>query len=290
MIVAINFSDSNYELQRKYNTKTAYSKGHADRVIEYSLSDIDEEFREKNKQILSYSRGAGLWLWKPYFILKTLKDLSDGDYLFYCDAGVFFVNKVQYLIDVLDQQGQSIMGFELPLLERQFTKRESFDLMQCDDYSRNQMLATYMLFKKDDFSVQFVEEWLKYASDERIISPDYFFSKLDQFEDFRVHREDQSIFSILYHKYNLKRFREPTQYGDRPWEHMWIPDYCWSKPWEYNLKEFENSNYPRILVGFRKENPQSYKIKEAVKSILHKVGLYNEKLYIRLKKAQKDIK
>lgn len=289
MIIAINFADSNFELQRKYNTQTAYSKGKVDRVIEYSPLTIDECFKEENKSILSNPRGAGLWLWKPYFILKTLNELSDGDYLFYCDSGAFFVNKVQYLIDALNQQGQSIMGFELPLLERQFTKRESFELMQSSDYSRNQILATYMLFKKDDFSVQFVEEWLKYASDERIISPDHFFSKLYQFEDFRVHREDQSIFSILYYKYNLKGFREPSQYGDRPWEHIWIPAFSWSKPWLYRLSEFTNSDYPRILVGCRSNNPRVYKIKEYIKNIFNRMGLYNESVYVHMKKAHKNI-
>ena len=40
----------------------------ADNVIEYSASDIEPSFIEKNKSIMSKKRGFGLWLWKPYFI------------------------------------------------------------------------------------------------------------------------------------------------------------------------------------------------------------------------------
>lgn len=284
MIVSINFSDKNYEVQRKYNTQTAYSKGKVDKVIEYSPLDIDEKFREDNSAIFSYERGAGLWLWKPYFILKTLRELEEGDYLFYCDSGAFYINKVQYLVDVLEKSKQSVLGFEQPLLEREFTKKETFELMNYYNYTRNQLLGGYVLLKKDNFSVNFVQEWLNYATDERIISPKRFLFEIEESVDFKVHREDQSIFSILYHKYNLQVFREPTQKGDYPWLYRWLPMHnIFSKAWSYHPRHYDNSNYPRILINCRNGNPQmSYK-KEIIKDFLHYLGLYNETIYIRFK-------
>lgn len=292
MILAINYSDKNFERQRKYNTQTAYSKGKVNKVIEYSPNDLDPEFREKHKKILSYTRGGGLWLWKPYIILKALELLEEGDYLFYCDAGAYYVNKVQHLVNTLNKTNQSMMGFRLPLLARQFTKKECYRLMNCKESGENQILSGYLLFKKDDFCIDFVKEWLKYATDERISSPTRFCFEIEEFSDFRTHREDQSIVSNLYYKYNLIPFKDPSQFGNRPWEYIWIPPYTWSEPWKYNPIEDKSMskiyNFPQIVVSNRSANPYIYRIKESIKNFLFKVGLYNEVVYCKLQKAQKE--
>ena len=87
MIAAVTCADERYQKAMKYNARTARKKGGVDRVYMYSVSDIDPEFREKNRHILSQPRGNGYWLWKPYFIARTLRLLQEGDYLVYCDAG-----------------------------------------------------------------------------------------------------------------------------------------------------------------------------------------------------------
>lgn len=274
MIYAINYADEKYEGFRKYNTKTAYLKGKADKVIECSSDDIDSEFRKKNHKILSYDRGAGLWLWKPYIILNALEQINKGDYLFYCDAGSIFVNEIQLLIDNLEKENQSIMIFELPLLARQFTKKETFILMGYDDYHFNQCAAGYILMKKNNEVIAFIREWLDYMQDERIVSHEYFLHEVDEFDDFYSHREDQSVLSILTRKHNLPVFRDPSDYGDRPWQYA-------SKDWSYAPKVYMNSDYPKIIISNRKENPRKYKWKEKAKTILNKIGFYTENYYFR---------
>lgn len=281
MIVAINFADNQFEKQRKYNTKTAYSRGKVDKVIEFSPKDIDNEFRNSHSNIFQYKRGAGLWLWKPYIILKALKSINDGDYLFYCDSGAYYTNKVSYLVKTMEKYQQSIMGFELPMLERQFTKGETFANMHYEEKNNNQLLGGYVLLKKCKESINFVEEWLKYSSIEENISPNRF-SNISDSDDFIVHREDQSIFSILYHQHNLIAFREPTQFGQRIWEHKWIPSYTWSKPWLFIPKEYNNSPYPQILVNIRNQNPYKARIKEFIKKISCNLGIYNEKRHSKI--------
>ena len=87
MITVINFAEGlPYSKYRKICSKSARWIGRADNVIEYSASDIEPSFIEKNKSIMSKKRGFGLWLWKPYFINKTLKQMNDGDWLFYVDG------------------------------------------------------------------------------------------------------------------------------------------------------------------------------------------------------------
>src|ERR1035437_5298965 len=174
MIVAVTYSTQNYELLRKHNIKTAYSKGKADVVYEYTPSDKGNEFKELFSEILNTKQGAGLWLWQPYVINKVLSFVKDNDYLIYSDAASFYVNKIQYLVDALELSGQDIMTFELPLISRQWTKRETFIQMKCDYFgfeNENQILASFILIKKTDFSVKFIREYLDNCCDLVSLSP-----------------------------------------------------------------------------------------------------------------------
>lgn len=281
MIVAINLADSKYEGQRRLNTKSAYEKGKADKVIEYSLVDIDEDFRRQNKKILSYERGAGLWIWKPYFILKALEQLEENDYLFYVDSGSFFVNKISILVAVMEEYKQDIMGFELPLLERQFTKNETFFLMDYEDSGLNQILGGFILLKKTQYSVDFIKKWLECMCDERIVSPKYFCNNIKENDDFIAHREDQSVFSILYHKYKLIPFRDPSQYGIWPWEYMWTP-VSTLPVWKYrpNQETYSSYSYPSIIALTRSMPYSHFFIRYIIKKVLYKISLYSETLFV----------
>ena len=71
---------------------------------------------EKNKEILSRKRGSGYWLWKPYLILKTLKEkLNYGDYLIYIDAAILYMNSTYQVIDFLKEQNAEMWMNRLTL-------------------------------------------------------------------------------------------------------------------------------------------------------------------------------
>lgn len=275
MIVAINYSDEKFKSSQKYNTKTAYKKGHVDKVIEYSPKDIDKEFFEKYYDILSCPRGGGYWLWKPYLVLKTLKQLNEQDFLFYCDSGAIYVNDLKFLIKDMDISNSDIMLFELPLIEKQWTKKELFNIVGCDyeKYANtNQILATYFLIRKTKKSVKFFEKYLYYSCKKDVLN-----DKLDrkiQCKEFIDHRHDQSLLSLLAKKEGIIPFRDPSQYGERPWEYK-------SSIRLYRVNNKKNSNYPKILVSNRRENPKRYEIKEFIKSTLYKYRILNEEWYLK---------
>lgn len=272
MIYLINYANSKYKLQQAYNTKSAYLFGKANVVIEYSPKDIDPKFIDANKSIFKYKRGDGLWLWKPYIIKKTLNRIMEGDYLFYCDSGSILINNIQHLIKAMELSGQSMMLFELPLLERQFTKRETFIMLDYSDYSKNQILASYILLKNSEYTRNFIDTWLNYCCDERVISPKIFNNDITEFSDYFEHREDQSILSILAHKLKIPTFRDPSHYGNRPWEYS-------SSKWVYNPQKYENSPYPKILVSNRGDHPLRFLLIEQFRTLLSKFGIYTESSY-----------
>lgn len=244
MIVAINYANSKYRKTQGFNSATAIHKGKVDRVISYAPKDIDSLFWNKNKKILERKRGNGYWLWKPYFIKKTLEELRESDYLVYLDAGAFYINNVKYLIEQMEEDHQYIMAFELPFKESWYTKRDIFVYMDCDEaqYTEtNQRMATMIVLKKTEMSMQFVDEWLYYCQQEEIITDAYNHMGRNNYRGFIDNRHDQSVFSVLSKKYGIKAYRDPSQFGR-------FPDIFW-RGREGKIEN--NENYPQVIAEHR---------------------------------------
>ena len=287
MIAAVTFSTEKFKDERKLNVKSAYKKGKADLVFEFTQDDIDENFKKKNHKILSYSRGAGLWLWKPYIINKALSLIEDGDYLMYSEAASVFINPIKFLVDALEFSGQDVMVYDLPLVSEQWTKRETFIRLKCENKgfeTKNQISASFILLKKSPFSVKLITEYLNICCDEVAISSIQFNPNIKNSEIFLAHREDQSIFSLLCMKYMLKTFRDPSQFGLRPWEYILTGEVI------YQPVKYENSFYPVILLHTRKKINLTFLIKELIKRVLNLFSVY-EKIEIsrRMKIPKKKI-
>jgi len=217
MKILINYANVDFRKSQKLNTITGKKVGLFDKVISYSPKDIEPEFFERNKKILSQKRGNGYWLWKPYFIKKSLEVLNFGDFLFYCDSGAYFIKPITPLIDISLDCGQDIIVFELSHLEKIWTKRDAFILMDCDSpkYSESkQRLASYSLWKKSRFTMDLIHEFLCYSQDERIITDLENQCGHPNYPEFDENRHDQSIFSLLTKKYDLDAYRDPSQYGN----------------------------------------------------------------------------
>lgn len=240
MIIAINYANESFQKAQKLNLETALQWG-ADKVIGYTPEDMDEEFREKNKEILSAKKGNGYYLWKPYFLNKAYQELKDGDYLIYTDAGSVYVNKIQYLIDCMEREKVDLMAFslELEMSERKYSKRDAFILMECDskEYTDTpQSTATYVVMKQSPFVEEFLKEDLEYAQDPRIITEQDNTQGLPNYDDFIAHRHDQTVWSLMVKKYKLKRFRDPSQFG--------IMNH-------YEKEVEERSTFPQIIDSHR---------------------------------------
>lgn len=217
MKLLINYANRFFTQSQKLNSQTGIQTGGFDKVISYSPKHIGRDFFAKNAHILRQKRGNGYWLWKPYFISESLDLLKQGDFLFYCDSGAYFVNSISPLIQIISDNRQDIMPFELMYLEKNWTKRDAFILMDCDkpDYSESkQRLGGFILFRKSEFTMDFMRDFLRYSQDERIITDSENQLGYPNYPYFRENRHDQSIFSLLTKKYNLDAFRDPCQWGN----------------------------------------------------------------------------
>lgn len=169
-----------------------------DVIIPYQPHHIDPEYYEKHKNILSQNRGAGYWLWKPYFILQTLKMMPEDDILFYGDSSGVFRDGIYNLLDLAKENDIVLFpGFHN---NRGMIKRSVINAMVNGDESyldKIQLDAGMLLLRNTAKTRAFIEEWLKYSEDPELLTD---IPSKDEYPDFKDHRHDQAILSILYHK------------------------------------------------------------------------------------------
>ncbi|MFV8372676.1 hypothetical protein [Flavobacterium sp. LB2P74] len=267
MITLINFADLNFKKKQKWNCFSAKWLGKVHKIIEFSPKDIDSDFYNQNKKILDTKRGGGHWLWKPYFILKALKDIKENEYLIYCDSGAIILRDLKILTKALEQSNQSIMLFELPLLECQWTQKtvfEHFDNFTNELVFSNQIMGGFVVLKKNKVSVAFIEKWLSLCCDEKLL----IIQKNEETAFFKAHREDQSILSVLAKTEGIKPFSDPTDYGRFPNQYL-VQD----RLFNLNTKESDLVIDKPIFLLARKVNFFLYLINFFIKSILKVLGL-----------------
>ena len=213
----INYADRAFYQSRVVNSISGIQAGF-DAVIQYKREHIDREFFDTNEFILSQPRGAGYWLWKPYFIMKTLKDVSEGDIVFYSDSGARFIRHIQPIFDKLENVDEGIVGFEMSgrHKEKEYTRKSVvkavMEAENIDVFSEtDQRMASFIVARKCDESIKIVQTWLDYCTD-----PDLILDKPrdnDEFLEFKDHRHDQSLWSLLTKKLNITVLPDPSQWG-----------------------------------------------------------------------------
>jgi hypothetical protein len=259
MIHLVNYANIEFEFSQTLNSRSGKKVGRFDRVLSYTPRHIGRDFSQRNQTILRQKRGNGYWLWKPYIIQKSLAKINDGEYLFYSDAGALFIRPITPLLDLCRASGQDLLPFELPFLERAWTKRDAFILMGLDtaEYTETrQRLASYSLWRKSSFTVEFVREWLRYAEDERILTDLPNQCEQPNYPGFVDHRHDQSIFSLLTKRHRLEAFRDPSQHGSG------------------GRETYKNSPYEQLIEHTRKREVHPWRkfARRIRASLLQKLG------------------
>lgn len=220
MKILINYANEKYKKTQRFNSWTGKYIGGFDKVCSFGPEDIEKSFYDKHHEILKHERGNGLWLWKPYFILKVMEEAKEGDIIFYCDSGSFFMKKIDPLIEAIRSSEKKIWVSNIPLLEICFTKPSCFTLMDCDaNYYKytNQIQATFFLAVNNSQNRSFVKKWLRLCSEYKLLSPESgHLDKNVSIREFIAHREDQSILSLLCKKEGILPHLDPTQRGKYP--------------------------------------------------------------------------
>lgn len=262
MKVLVTYSNEKYESARNFLVNSAKNISYFDKVFDFGPDDIDPIYIKEHENIFNIERGNGLWLWKPYFINRVFKNLEEGDLLFYCDAGAFFINSPKAIEDSFED----IFVTDIPLIEKQFTKKSVLEKLNVlkEDTESNQIIATYFVVRKTKLSNKIIEEWKLLCEDINLLSPN---DEIPEDACFISHREDQSLLSLICKKYRVRVFGDIS--------HRRILNYTyWNKRYIFRIKKYsENKNI--ILLLHKLPSVSNYKImKLLLKQLIHHTTNY----------------
>ena len=156
-----------------------------------------------------------MWVWKPHIILDAMDKADPGDVIVYCDSGALITSSLAPLTDACRRLTDGVLGFEVGkgFVDRQWTKRDTFVLLNCDNQAYTdtpQLRAGTIVFVNCSASREFVSEWMKLVRQVRLVSDLPSQCGLPEFVDFKSHRHDQSLFSLLYKKYGYESCEQLT--------------------------------------------------------------------------------
>lgn len=257
----VNFATPNFYNAQKRLNKSALRFG-VDQCISYNKSVLQKtEFYKKYKNILDQERGAGYWLWKPFIILEALRSAEYGDIVIYSDSGAEVLAPLEPLTDLCQQKG-GILLFNVHTPNGKhtnimWTKRDCFVLMDADEprfHNAEQVAGSPQLYQKNPRSIAFLEEWLNYCTDERILTDIPNRCGYANYPKFKDHRHDQSVLSLLVLRHGMETFRDPSQFGnhlkmaaDRNQGEL-------AAGLGYSAAPYENSPYGTIFYLHRERN------------------------------------
>ncbi|MFM8454074.1 MAG: hypothetical protein ACKOAD_03710 [Gammaproteobacteria bacterium] len=236
---------------------SALDKG-IDAVINYKPKDLELSFIEKNKKILSQPLGAGLWIWKPYILFKTMQAVPEGSIILYSDVGFILTKPLHDLLALAEKQGAvfveaAAINPEENLIEHR-VPRETLQALGMDTPEvRNKKLALagFMLLVNNAKNRTFVEQWLNFCVTPNLIQPNKIDPKI-QHPKFVANLYDMSLLSLALIKFSSlpKVFLKPEAFKDyKVWHHRHVRDQNRPLLWYMAYKTFYLNLKQKIFSG-----------------------------------------
>lgn len=166
---------------------------------------LDAPFREHNAALLAQERGGGYWLWKPYVIAAMLA-ASSAEYIVYCDSGSTLQVPLQTVVATMRETGAKLLAFRMAAsdrLERQWSKGRvlrALDAATSDILDSGQICGGVSIWKNCAEMRELTGLWLELAQQAELVDDSPSSDGLGEYEGFREHRHDQSLFSVLLKK------------------------------------------------------------------------------------------
>lgn len=201
-IYLVSYADGPEYVYRNQNATTHYAinKG-IDFIFNYKKKHINQAFIEKNQEIFNEPAGAGLWLWKPYIILETMKNAPEGAIIVYLDSAFVIKKHISNLTNLLGNN-DILLVHDRDRKNGSFVKGETFALMDClNEECRNNdhIWSAVIVVRNTELSRSFIEKWLRSCEDIRILSgKDY--NIHPNYDEYKWYHSDQSVLSLIYHK------------------------------------------------------------------------------------------
>ena len=183
-----------------------------DEVLRFCEEDLEEdpEFWPRHKEFIKANhRGGGYWLWKSYLTQKILKTLNEDDILIYMDAGCYLWpapqarQRLNEYLDIVRTHPAGFFGFSTEYPNHKFTKQDTFLHFQTteEDKKKPQIMSGATIWRKTPTALKIATEWYDTMANNYNLIDDSPSKTLNP-PTFEENRHDQSILTMLVHKYN----------------------------------------------------------------------------------------
>ncbi len=199
LVVLVSYADGQEVFFKNQNTLSwsAINRG-IDVVMNYKRGHIDPQFYEKNKEILTQKWGVGYWLWKPYFILKTMETFPDNTIILYADSGMVFTDSIQKILKLFEQNQVVVTGHRDVVPLRRFLKLETQKIMGIDTneavLNSENVWAFFVGVKNTPETRAFIRKWLTTCQNKDALTDQPYDPNIQE-KIFSYHQHDQSILS-----------------------------------------------------------------------------------------------
>jgi hypothetical protein len=170
---------------------------------EYTLKN-DGFYNITDPRILQSKRGYMYWVWKPWIILKNMKNSEEGSIIIYLDSGAYFKKNIKKLIQDTYKWGSIFINNNHK--NNKYCKKETLQNTITNNLDQEhfknllQIDASCMFFINNIDNQLFVTQWLNLCLSYDLISDDTNFKY-----EIKDHRHDQSLLSILLYKTSKPR-------------------------------------------------------------------------------------
>lgn len=250
-VYLISYADKKF-IKNQNRVNASAKKYDIKNIISYNDSDLKRtNFYNKYKDILDQPRGSGYWLWKPFFIYKTLNELREGDILIYSDAGAVFIDTPLPLLKIVVKEG--VLLFTNNEINIKWNKTFCLSKMNCNSrkyFYSPQVSAGFQVYMNNKRTRKFVKEWLYYCCIPNLIDDT---AIGEEYASYKEHRHDQSILTNVAIKHNIPLYRDPSQGGNhlKPKEFRKKGEWL-QYPYKYmDVTKTERFKYPTIINHLR---------------------------------------
>ena len=163
----------------------------------YKPQDLDSSFCIKNSDTLSYTRGAGYWIWKPYLLLKVANQTKPGTIVFYSDTGVLPRKDAEYFTNLIKDDKIHVWAQDGARIIQWVDSRVLSALKFPTELNSNPMIMGGILLSKNSTNLRnFAKVWLELCEQPHLLRPDTL-SGYEKPSETIWHRYDQSILSVI---------------------------------------------------------------------------------------------
>lgn len=192
---------------------SAAKYGIFDEVLRFCEEDLeqDHEFWPRHQAFIKANpRGGGYWLWKSYLTQKILHSLNENDILIYMDAGCYLWSapqarrRLDEYLQIVRTHPAGFYGFGTEYANYNWTKGDIFNYFHAtspEEQQKPQIMSGATIWRKCETTMKMAQSWYNIMADNYNLIDDSP-SKTPNHPEFKENRHDQSILTMLVHKYS----------------------------------------------------------------------------------------